>query len=98
MKKLQKQELGVNMDQMLRNLRNIEKKKGFIDITIVAEKPNVAKKILIALAPEKDKKTKKSSFTTGKWKGFNAFIFKSKKFHGINARFTVISVYGHVYK
>lgn len=77
------------MAEMDKRLKDIQKATGGINVTMIAEKPSIA--MVIAHVLSNNQCTKK------KYNGFYRYEFKGL-FRGKKAFFTIISVFGHLYK
>ena len=77
------------MYAMVKRLKAIQGKKGRINVTMMAEKPSVARKIAEVLSNNKCREMRDCGFARFEYKG---------KFKEVNAFFRIFSVYGHVYK
>jgi hypothetical protein len=89
-----KESLKLDMTVMKRHFRDLQKNKGGINVVMIAEKPSVARAIANALAPKIEGR---QNIFKDRWKGFSSYEFYGR-FHGVNAYFYVLSLFGHLYK
>lgn len=91
--------LKADMNKLMSRLQRAASVKGGINVVMVAEKPSVASTLYAMLKPFDDQVTDSSLERpwVEKWKGLNAYHYHGK-FKGIPAYFTIVSVYGHIYK
>lgn len=82
------------MGVMKQTLRNLQANRGGINVVMIAEKPAVARAIANALAL---RVSNRESIFRDHWKGYTSHEFYGE-FHGFNAYFYVISLFGHLYK
>lgn len=81
--------LYLNMKNMDKKIKSIVNRKGGINVTIVAEKPNVAEVIAKVLSNDEAEPMS--------WKKFSRYEFYGY-FRNVYSYFRVLSVYGHIYK
>ncbi|CAI2384099.1 unnamed protein product [Moneuplotes crassus] len=76
---------------LIDRLKLISRRKGFINISMVAEKPKVARTIYNILSQEG------TGHFESSYNGHTVLQFKAK-YKGMIANFNILSVYGHVYE
>jgi DNA topoisomerase III len=76
-------------DDLMDCLEQIEEEKGGINVTMIAEKPKIARKIAEVVS--------RYNFNTIKEGKMIKYEFEGE-FKGIKAAFRVLSVFGHIYK
>lgn len=82
-------ELFYDMQKMKNELKQIRKIKGGINVTMVAEKPSVARTIAAVLS--------RGEHETSEWEGTKTHVYHGE-FLDQPAYFSIVSVYGHLYK
>ena len=84
-----KENLYVDLRRLKKRLSLIYQNKKCINVTIVAEKPSIGRKIAVEVS--------KGNFKLSNWCNFKYYTF-IEKYLGFRAKFTIISTFGHIYK
>lgn len=79
------------MDAFDSRLDKIAQKKGGVNVTMIAEKPSVAKAMALILGHSSQ------YFEEYQSNGFTVYEY-SGTFRGFDAHFRILSVYGHIYR
>ena len=77
-------------ESVKQRINRLYRKKGKLNVVMIAEKPNIAELISQVLS--------KGKYSKDFWEGFKSYHFNNLIFKGVNANCTVLSVYGNVYE